>query len=200
MFEHVGVRHYGDAVPQDQGLLRRRRRGPGPLDRPHEGPGITNPWLPKYIFPGGYVPALSEVLPAIERSGPVDHRHRDPAPALCPYAAPVARAVRRQPGRGRRALRRALLPDVGVLPREQRDLVPLPGQHHLPDSARPRPQRRAARPATTSRRRSGATRAANRRPNAHVWSSGPSAIGRPDHEATGLARRRPAGSRTRRGS
>src|SRR5437868_6133571 len=34
-----------------------------------EGPGITNPWIAKYIFPGGYIPALSEVLPAIERSG-----------------------------------------------------------------------------------------------------------------------------------
>src|ERR1039457_94051 len=26
-------------------------------------------WIAKYIFPGGYIPALSEVLPAIERSG-----------------------------------------------------------------------------------------------------------------------------------
>jgi cyclopropane-fatty-acyl-phospholipid synthase len=34
-----------------------------------EGPGITNPWIAKYIFPGGYIPALSEVLPAIERAG-----------------------------------------------------------------------------------------------------------------------------------
>ena len=34
-----------------------------------DGPGITNPWLEKYIFPGGYIPALSEVLPAIERAG-----------------------------------------------------------------------------------------------------------------------------------
>ena len=28
-----------------------------------EGPGVTNPWIAKYIFPGGYIPALSEVLP-----------------------------------------------------------------------------------------------------------------------------------------
>jgi cyclopropane-fatty-acyl-phospholipid synthase len=34
-----------------------------------DGPGITNPWLAKYILPGGYIPALSEVLPAIERAG-----------------------------------------------------------------------------------------------------------------------------------
>jgi cyclopropane-fatty-acyl-phospholipid synthase len=30
---------------------------------------VTNPWIAKYIFPGGYIPALSEVMPAIERSG-----------------------------------------------------------------------------------------------------------------------------------
>src|SRR6202043_2151029 len=29
---------------------------------------ITNPWIAKYIFPGGYIPALSEVLPAIQRA------------------------------------------------------------------------------------------------------------------------------------
>jgi cyclopropane-fatty-acyl-phospholipid synthase len=34
-----------------------------------ESPGITNPFIAKYIFPGGYIPALSEVLPAVERAG-----------------------------------------------------------------------------------------------------------------------------------
>ncbi len=34
-----------------------------------EGPGITNPWIAKYIFPGGYIPALSEVLPYVEKAG-----------------------------------------------------------------------------------------------------------------------------------
>jgi cyclopropane-fatty-acyl-phospholipid synthase len=33
------------------------------------GPGNTNPWLTKYIFPGGYSPALSEVVPAVEKAG-----------------------------------------------------------------------------------------------------------------------------------
>jgi cyclopropane-fatty-acyl-phospholipid synthase len=32
-----------------------------------DGPGSTSPWIRKYIFPGGYVPALSEVVPAVER-------------------------------------------------------------------------------------------------------------------------------------
>ena len=34
-----------------------------------EPPGGTNTWLRKYIFPGGYSPALSEIVPAIERAG-----------------------------------------------------------------------------------------------------------------------------------
>jgi cyclopropane-fatty-acyl-phospholipid synthase len=38
------------------------------IGRP-EGPGVTNPWISKYIFPGGYIPAISEVSRAIERSG-----------------------------------------------------------------------------------------------------------------------------------
>ncbi len=32
-----------------------------------DGPGSTHPWLRKYIFPGGYAPALSEVVPVVER-------------------------------------------------------------------------------------------------------------------------------------
>ena len=34
-----------------------------------DGPGVTNPWIDKYIFPGGYIPAMSEVTAAIERAG-----------------------------------------------------------------------------------------------------------------------------------
>ena len=52
-----------------RGTARRRRRDAAALDRAFRGPGITNPWIAKYIFPGGYIPALSEVLPAVERAG-----------------------------------------------------------------------------------------------------------------------------------
>jgi cyclopropane-fatty-acyl-phospholipid synthase len=69
MFEHVGVDHYDTYFKRcaellsDDGvmLLHSICRS--------EGPGITNPWIAKYIFPGGYIPALSEVAPAIERAG-----------------------------------------------------------------------------------------------------------------------------------
>jgi cyclopropane-fatty-acyl-phospholipid synthase len=69
MFEHVGVDYYDTYFTRcaelltDDGVMVLHAIG-----RP-EGPGITNPWIAKYIFPGGYIPALSEVLPAIERSG-----------------------------------------------------------------------------------------------------------------------------------
>jgi len=69
MFEHVGVGNYDTFFRTcasrlaDDGVLLLHSIG-----RP-EPPGITNPWIAKYIFPGGYIPALSEVLPAIERAG-----------------------------------------------------------------------------------------------------------------------------------
>ena len=34
-----------------------------------DGPGAANAWINKYIFPGGYVAALSEIIPAIEQAG-----------------------------------------------------------------------------------------------------------------------------------
>jgi cyclopropane-fatty-acyl-phospholipid synthase len=69
MFEHVGVGFY-DAffrkchqALDDRGVMLLHSIGRS------EGPSATNPWIAKYIFPGGYIPALSEVLPAVERAG-----------------------------------------------------------------------------------------------------------------------------------
>ena len=69
MFEHVGINHYGAFFRRVNGLL-----APGGVALIHAigrtaGPETTNPWITRYIFPGGYSPALSEVLPAVERSG-----------------------------------------------------------------------------------------------------------------------------------
>jgi cyclopropane-fatty-acyl-phospholipid synthase len=68
MFEHVGVNHYNAFFNQLKSLL-----APDGIALLHsigrmDGPGSTHPWIRKYIFPGGYIPALSEVLPAVERS------------------------------------------------------------------------------------------------------------------------------------
>jgi len=69
MFEHVGVNHYRQFFD-----VVKRCLAPDGLMLLHtigrtDGPGVTNPWFTKYIFPGGYSPALSEVLPAIEKAG-----------------------------------------------------------------------------------------------------------------------------------
>ena len=69
MFEHVGTPHYAeffgkvsDFLTDDGSMLLHSigRRG---------GPGSTARWIRKYIFPGGYSPALSETLAVIEQSG-----------------------------------------------------------------------------------------------------------------------------------
>jgi cyclopropane-fatty-acyl-phospholipid synthase len=69
MFEHVGIVHYRAFFA----MLRRCLRPDGVALLHAIGrngpPGFTNPWIAKYIFPGGYCPALSEVMPAIEKSG-----------------------------------------------------------------------------------------------------------------------------------
>ena len=69
MCEHVGVGHYQEYFDQVARLLDEDGvaliHSIGRID----GPGTTNPWIAKYIFPGGYIPALSEVLPAIEKAG-----------------------------------------------------------------------------------------------------------------------------------
>jgi cyclopropane-fatty-acyl-phospholipid synthase len=69
MFEHVGVGFYdaffrkcADLI-EDDGIILLHSIGRS------EGPNVTNPFIAKYIFPGGYIPALSEVLPAVERAG-----------------------------------------------------------------------------------------------------------------------------------
>ncbi|WP_337995901.1 class I SAM-dependent methyltransferase [Oleispirillum naphthae] len=67
MFEHVGVRFYRTffrAVREhlaDDGVALLHTIGRS------EPPGDTNAWIRKYIFPGGYIPALSEVMAAVER-------------------------------------------------------------------------------------------------------------------------------------
>ena len=69
MFEHVGVNHYNTFFRKsaqllaDDGVMLLHSIGRS------EGPNRTSPWISKYIFPGGYIPSLSEVLPWVEKSG-----------------------------------------------------------------------------------------------------------------------------------
>src|SRR5574337_38070 len=69
MFEHVGARGYPEYFQtvkrqlKDDGVMLLHAIGRNSV------PGVTNPWIRKYIFPGGYIPSLSEVLPEVERAG-----------------------------------------------------------------------------------------------------------------------------------
>jgi cyclopropane-fatty-acyl-phospholipid synthase len=69
MLEHVGIGHHRELFSKIDSLLKPDgvavlhsigRRG---------GPGATSPWLRKYIFPGGYSPAISETLATVEKAG-----------------------------------------------------------------------------------------------------------------------------------
>jgi len=69
MFEHVGVAFYDRFFQRCAELLTNDGVMVLHSIGRSEGPDVTNPWIAKYIFPGGYIPALSEVLPAVERAG-----------------------------------------------------------------------------------------------------------------------------------
>ncbi|MPZ38328.1 MAG: methyltransferase domain-containing protein [Rhizobiales bacterium] len=69
MFEHVGKRHYGaffrkcHELLKDDGVMVLHTIGRC------GGPSSTNAWVWRYTFPGGYMPALSEILLPIEQAG-----------------------------------------------------------------------------------------------------------------------------------
>ncbi len=69
MLEHVGKRDYSTFF---QSVARSLK--PDGVALVHsigrmDPPGAADPWIDKYIFPGGYVPALSEVIAAVEKAG-----------------------------------------------------------------------------------------------------------------------------------
>ncbi len=69
MFEHVGVGFFDDYFRKIAQLLADDGVALVHTITRTDGPGVTNPWITKHIFPGGYIPAMSEALPAIERAG-----------------------------------------------------------------------------------------------------------------------------------
>ena len=135
MFEHVGANRYDEffttahRLLNDDGVMLLHSIGRNSV------PGATNPWIRKYIFPGGYIPSLSEVLPAVERAGLFVTDIEILEAALRRHFTGLARTLHGETRRGRQALRRALLPDVGVLSRGFGDLVPGRRQHGLSASA-----------------------------------------------------------------
>ncbi len=69
MFEHVGINHYRSFFAKLAELLTADGVALLHSIGRMAGPGSTSPWIRRYIFPGGYIPALSEVLPVVESLG-----------------------------------------------------------------------------------------------------------------------------------
>jgi cyclopropane-fatty-acyl-phospholipid synthase len=69
MFEHVGVPNYARFFQKIRALLSADGVALIHSIGRINGPDITNAWTRKYIFPGGHIPALSEVAPTVERAG-----------------------------------------------------------------------------------------------------------------------------------
>merc|ERR1712127_128351 len=69
MFEHVGRRFYNSFFEKISNLLNNKGvallHTIGSLDSPRD----PQPWITKYIFPGGYTPSLSQIARPIEKSG-----------------------------------------------------------------------------------------------------------------------------------
>jgi len=69
MFEHVGITQFNGYFAQLRDCLTEDGVALVHSIGRSDGPGATSAWIEKYIFPGGYAPALSETLAIIERSG-----------------------------------------------------------------------------------------------------------------------------------
>ena len=69
MFEHVGQRHYDEFFTKIHTLLK--PDGVALLHTIGESgaDGVLHQFIHKYIFPGTYIPALSDIVPPIERTG-----------------------------------------------------------------------------------------------------------------------------------
>jgi cyclopropane-fatty-acyl-phospholipid synthase len=65
-FEHIGIDHFGNYFLQVRDLLTADGVALVHTIGRLGGPGVTDPWIRKYIFPGSYIPALPEIMPAIE--------------------------------------------------------------------------------------------------------------------------------------
>ncbi len=69
MFEHVGLPQYRTYFGKINDLLTEDGIALVHTIGRAKPPGVTSPWISKYIFPGGYVPSMSEMAAAVERSG-----------------------------------------------------------------------------------------------------------------------------------
>ena len=67
MFEHVGVKHFSEFFSKTYSLLKDKGVFLLHTIGQQNKPCATDPWIRKYIFPGGYIPSLSEILKVCEK-------------------------------------------------------------------------------------------------------------------------------------
>jgi len=67
MFEHVGVPHFREYFNHVNRMLTADGVALIHTIGRASPPGYTSPWITKYIFPGGYIPAMSETMAAVEK-------------------------------------------------------------------------------------------------------------------------------------
>ena len=191
MFEHVGVGFYETYFRRcadllsDDGVMVLHSIGRS------TGPDVTSPWITKYIFPGGYIPAISEVIPAIEKAGLLVC---DIEILRLHYAETLKAWRERFMARREEAVRlydERFAQNVGVLSGGVRDVVPEAEPDELPDPAHQAPGHRAdharlhrAGRSETARGRTGKTAAAG------SWRENNRAVGNRSLSSAGCRARR----------
>ena len=135
MFEHVGLPNYLTFFKTINSCLKSDGVALLHTIGRLSGPGFTHPFIAKYIFPGGYVPALSEILPAIEEAGLLVTDIEVLRLHYAQHSRCVAQKLRKRLGQGGRHDVRTVLPDVGLLSRRLRGQLPLSKPRCVPDSA-----------------------------------------------------------------
>jgi 2-polyprenyl-3-methyl-5-hydroxy-6-metoxy-1,4-benzoquinol methylase len=139
MFEHVGVGHFKEFLHQGEQPPQERRRGGAPFHQPlrraRRHLGLDQEiHLSRRLHSGSLGSAAAH-----REGGALCHRRRDPQAALCQDAARMGQPLRQPPRPRHGALRRALLPHVGVLPRGVGMRLPLRRHEQFPDPVRQGP-------------------------------------------------------------
>lgn len=122
-----------------------RRRDAAAHDRPHgSSPPPTTRSSEKYIFPGGYIPALSEVMQAVEKKWACGNGCGNPQAPLCRDATSLATALHGKAGQAKALYDPKFCRILGILSRGVRKRLPLAEPRRLPAPARPSPGGRTA--------------------------------------------------------
>ena len=122
MFEHVGPGISASSSPSCATCWP-RTESPCCTPSPDGAAGTTSAWLRKYIFPGGYTPAMSEVLAALERERLYVTDIVDPEAALRQDTCRIGTSASRPTANGWPNSTTSGSADVGVLPQGLRDGV-----------------------------------------------------------------------------